>query len=221
MFASEAVWPKQINEATAAYRYLTQEMDILPTVIIVGGDSSGEHLVLSLLHNIQTMELSKPAAALLLCPWVKLLQSGASVSTNKFKDIMKTGSLDEAANMVLGARGRTVFNHLLNFAVPQPRSMTWKDVLPEFTWINVGSHDLFLDDIGNFAANSENDGADVELEVSEGGSHGWQSFVDHATSKKYCSLMPEVDATGLMPGAENIAEGILGIYRKIQNSPGR
>ena len=61
----------------------------------------------------------------------------------------------------------------------------------------------------------------MELEVSEGEPHGWQSFVDHATSKKYCSLMPEVDATGLMPGAENIAEGILGIYRRIQNSPGR
>lgn len=80
-------FPRQLEEAMAAYRYLVEELGIEVERLAVLGESAGGHLVLSLLTNLHLqatggapsvppkppLPLPKPAMALLMSPWIDLL----------------------------------------------------------------------------------------------------------------------------------------------------
>jgi acetyl esterase/lipase len=212
----EAKFPTQQREALAAYRYL-MDQGISPERIIVAGVSAGGHLAVSCLLAIAEEGLAKPRGALLLCPWVNLKNASPSFETNRHKDTLSKSLLDRCVKAIGAGPGADCEPDalcLVNFTTPRSHlpdgPKTWADILPARTWVNVGSHDVFLHDIQTFVQNATADGASVELQVSPGMAHGWQFKLDRATQGEYCGLGPWEDVpVGLMPGSENIAEELL------------
>lgn len=67
----------------------------------------------------------------------------------------------------------------------------WSDILPSHTWVTVGSHDLFIDDIMKFKNHAVADGASIHVEVRVNGTHSWNIIADSGMVKKYCALNPD------------------------------
>ncbi|CEL03345.1 hypothetical protein ASPCAL04501 [Aspergillus calidoustus] len=210
----EARFPTQQREALAAYRYLL-DRGIAPERIVVGGVSAGGHLAISCLLAVAEEGLAKPHGAFLLCPWVNLRNASPSFQTNRHRDILSKGLLDRCVEAVApGADCEPDVSSLIDFTTPGSHlgdgSKTWEDILPVRTWVNVGSHDVFLYDIQTFVQNASADGASVELQVSPGMAHAWQFKLDRSTEAEYCGLGPgEHVPAGIMRGSENIAQGLL------------
>jgi len=73
----EASFPQQIDEVASAYKWLVQDLGVLPSKIALIGESAGGHLALSFLfdHHLKTAHdapsaagLAKPAGAFLISP---------------------------------------------------------------------------------------------------------------------------------------------------------
>ncbi|KAJ0414895.1 Alpha/Beta hydrolase protein [Aspergillus carlsbadensis] len=214
--APEGKFPKQQNEAVAAYQYLLS-LGFNLQQIIIAGESAGGHLAISCLSGLAAAEgdIPKPRGALLLYPWVNLEHYSPSFKTNKHKDALNKRLLDRCVEAVGASSGETGAESklgLVDFTKRGPfdRDKYWKDILPAKTWVNVGSHDVFLHDIEKFVASAEADGADLELQVTPRMGHGWQLSLDRVTEKEYCSLGSGQDVPeGIMRGSENFADGLL------------
>ncbi|KAL3484501.1 Alpha/Beta hydrolase protein [Aspergillus germanicus] len=209
-----AKFPTQQREALAAYRYLTDQ-GIAPEKIVVAGVSAGGHLAISCLLAIAEEGIAKPRGALLLCPWVNLNNASPSFKANRHRDTLSKRLLDRCVEAVgAGVDCEPDASNLVDFTTPRSHladsPKTWADILPARTWVNVGSHDVFLHDIQTFVQNASADGASVEFQVSPGMAHAWQFKLDRATQAEYCGMGPGGDVpVGVMPGSENIAEGLL------------
>lgn len=70
--APEKQFPTQIDEVTAAYKYLIEEENIDSRRILVLGESAGGHLALSLTYNLEQQRLQQPGKLGLLYSWVNL-----------------------------------------------------------------------------------------------------------------------------------------------------
>ncbi|KAF2825462.1 alpha/beta-hydrolase [Ophiobolus disseminans] len=216
--APAATFPTQQNEAVAAYRYLVGEEKIAPGDIVVGGDSAGGHLSLLLLLAVHGEGLERPSGALLAYPWVDLTHSGDSFRRNKDRCMLTRASLEKSVDAVLGgAEGRKKHASVVNFAAPRgQKEACWKDVLPRKTWVNVGADDLFVDDVQAFCRNAERDGAAIELDLSRGKCHGWQTLDDKIGERRYCALGPSEEVSnGLMAGSQNLADGLLKVIEAV------
>ncbi|KAL3441745.1 Alpha/Beta hydrolase protein [Aspergillus insuetus] len=214
--APEGRFPMQQKEAVAAYQYLLS-LGFDSQRIIIAGESAGGHLAISCLSGLGAADgdIPKPRGALLLYPWVKLEHQSPSFKRNKHKDALSKRMLDRgveavgARNAETGAEGQV---GLMDFTKPGPFNgdKNWKAILPAKTWVNVGSHDVFLHDIKAFVASAKADGASIELQVTPGMGHGWQLGLDQATQKHYYSLGSGQDVPkGIMRGSENFAEGLV------------
>jgi acetyl esterase/lipase len=214
--APDGKFPTQQKEAVTAYQYLLS-LGFDPQRIIIAGESAGGHLAISCLLGLAAAEgdVPKPRGALLLYPWVNLQHNSPSFKTNKHRDALNKRLLDRCAEAVRARNGETGVEGklgLVDFTKPRPfdGDRSWKDILPAKTWVNVGSHDVFLHDIKSFVATAEADGADVELQVTPRMGHGWQLGLDRATEKEYCGLRSGQDVPkGIMRGSDNFAEGLL------------
>lgn len=219
--APEATFPKQQQQALAAYEYLIGEIRIDPFKITVLGESAGGHLALTLLYGIAEKKLARPGGASLLFPWVNLTNSGVSFERNKNYDILNKSMLDTCVDIAFPPHRRSHLPHFLNFAAPMQGDYTWKDILPSFTWIQVGLHDLFVDDIISFKQNAELQGARVVLETAPGMPHAWQLLKDMFDRKEFVALQPGENVGELMKGAKNIAQGLLSIIEQRGNPKGK
>ncbi|KAJ3039002.1 hypothetical protein HDV00_012689 [Rhizophlyctis rosea] len=78
--APQYTYPTALNEATDAYKWLTEELEFKH--IIVAGDSAGGNLAAALLHSDYLSKPSPhtqaPLAALLFSPWLDLANKSAS-----------------------------------------------------------------------------------------------------------------------------------------------
>ncbi|KAH8651791.1 Alpha/Beta hydrolase protein [Ilyonectria robusta] len=212
--APKAVLPHQQNEAVAAYRYLIEKEKISPDHIIVGGESAGGHLAVACLLGIALQRLPRPAASILLCPWVNLTNTGASFERNKNLDFTDKPRLDAAAALVLGWPDNHTGDDLANLSAREGRGWRWGDVLPARTWVNVGTYDLFFDDIVAFCDNAVAEGAKLEFEASKEKTHGWQARADHEASESYYQLEPNEEVPeGMLPGSVNVASGLLKVLK--------
>ncbi|KPM42361.1 hypothetical protein AK830_g4232 [Neonectria ditissima] len=64
-------------------RYLIEKEKTSPDHVIVGGESTGGHLDVACLLGIAREGLPRSAASILLCPWVNLTNTGASLNAIK------------------------------------------------------------------------------------------------------------------------------------------
>ncbi|KAF2221606.1 Alpha/Beta hydrolase protein [Elsinoe ampelina] len=208
--APEATWPAPIEAAVAGYRWLVEHEGIDPRNIIPYGESAGGHLVVALLYEIARQKLEKPGHAVLMFPWLNLHNRSTSFDRNKYLDILGRSSLDDAALAVLPESLREKYKNVLDFSRPSD-GHSLKEILPDKTWMSVGSHDRFVDDIIRWTEIARKDGAKVDLEVVPGFAHGGTIARDVFKTTSFLALGPDQDAEGIMPGAEYMASGVLSI----------
>lgn len=157
--APEHPFPAGVKDALQAYGWLL-EQGISEENIVVGGDSAGGGLTLSLLLALREAEAKMPSAAVLLAPWTDLTVSGASYRSNrKFDPIITREGLQEAAAQYAGGR---------DLADPM-MSPLFADLsgLPPLL-IHAASDEAMVDDSRKFAERAAGQGVAVTCKVFDG-----------------------------------------------------
>lgn len=164
--APEAPFPAAIDDAEATFRWLIKDQKVDPGQIIVGGESAGGGLALSLLLRLARQNLELPSAAVLFSPWTDLTMSGASVLANATTDsVLGRTELYWAAELYLN--GTDPRDPL---ASPLFASLGH---LPPIL-LQVGSTEMLLDDSKRFADAVTAAGGRCTIEVWPKMHHVWQ-----------------------------------------------
>jgi len=177
--APDNKYPVQLNEAFEVWNELTKEFN--PEDIIIGGDSSGGHLALTLIEKLKNEKNELPKAAFFISPWTDMTCSGKSYFTNYQKDIilgdpnnsLTEKKLEELKNSEMfcfvGYANRNdpyvspIFGDYTNF----PKSL-----------FIVGSDEMLLDDTLNLVKKIEENGHEVKLYKKDGMSHNFPLYLN-------------------------------------------
>ncbi|RZL91104.1 MAG: alpha/beta hydrolase [Variovorax sp.] len=166
--APEHRYPAALDDASAAYRWLTNQ-GFPPDHIALAGDSAGGGLALSLLLRLRDAGQALPAAAVLMSAWTDLTASGASYGTRAATDpIHQRPMIVAMARNYLGKEG--------NPADPlvSPLFADLKGLPPLLA--QVGDRETVLDDSRDFVARARKAGVDATLQVWDHMIHVFQQF---------------------------------------------
>ncbi|MFC1438701.1 alpha/beta hydrolase [Streptacidiphilus sp. N1-10] len=166
--APEHPFPAAVDDALAAYRGLL-DLGVEPARITVAGDSAGGGLAVAALVAARDAGLPLPSAAVVLSPWSDLTLSGASVTTRAGDDLVLTAdTLGQGAADYLGpADPRS--------ALASPGLTADLSGLPPLL-VQVGSHEILLDDAVTLAARAAAFDVPVDLQIRPGLPHVYQRF---------------------------------------------
>lgn len=165
--APEHPYPAALEDCHAAYRGLLAD-GVDPARLVLAGESAGGGLVLSLLLRLRDEGLPLPAAAAVFSPWSDLSLSGESLVANDALDAMfHAAQAPWLAAQYVGAA--------------DPRDPYLSPVFGDYAGlppllVQVGQHELILDDARRVAARAEAAGVPVALSVWRDVPHGWQLF---------------------------------------------
>jgi acetyl esterase/lipase len=167
--APEHPFPAALQDVTAVYRALVQQSGGADH-ILVSGESAGGNLAIELLIAARAERLPLPRAALLFSPMTDLTVAGESF----------TAKADADPNITATAIRTRAHDYLDTTGVPadDPRvSPIFADLggLPPLL-IQVGSHEVLLDDATRLAAKAAADDVAVILDVTPGVPHVFQAF---------------------------------------------
>lgn len=165
--APEHPYPAALEDVTAAYRALLEQTGS-GGPIVVSGESAGGNLAIELLIAGKAHALTMPAVVLLMSPMTDLTVTGASYATKADAD---------PALSAQAIRTR-VADYLAGTAPSDPAvSPVFADMtgLPPLL-IQVGSHEVLLDDATRLAAKAAADDVAVILDVTPGVPHVFQAF---------------------------------------------
>ncbi|WP_042403325.1 alpha/beta hydrolase [Streptacidiphilus carbonis] len=165
--APEHRFPAAVDDAVAAYRALL-DSGVPSSAVALVGESAGGGLVVAALVALKDAGLPQPAAAAVFSPWADLTLSGDSMAGKAAVDPALTPEgLRTRARDYLGATDP---------AVPLA-SPVFADLsgLPPLL-IQVGSHEILLDDATRLAARAAGQDVWVELQVWPEVPHVFQSF---------------------------------------------
>src|SRR4051794_10431307 len=163
--APEHPYPAAHQDAMSAWRFVRRQ-GIPADAIVVGGDSAGGNLTVTLINRLRGTGEPLPACAWLISPWTDLTMSGTTLDTKDTVDpIIHKGYLGELADAYL------------------PTLVDRKDPLisPLFadlrgfppTLIQVGSAETLLSDATRFAAAAGSADVAVTLEIWRQMIHAW------------------------------------------------
>ena len=156
--APKAKYPTQLKEASQAYSYLINTLNIDPRHISLGGDSAGGNLALQLLRHIakphaqaptlpsKDSKTMRPGKCILISPWVAMDHTSPSVTGNKDMDMLVKECGDRWA---WNWKGGHVDEFTDPITVPPEE---WDLILP-LTLIISGQRELMYDDIQRFCMN--------------------------------------------------------------------
>jgi len=164
--APENPFPAALEDCIASYNWLLKE-GFEQSQIVPVGISSGGTLVISTLLSLRGQGIKLPHASCCMSPAVDLLFEGDSVNYNERKDWVTKGRLSSVA-----------INYLAGQDPKQPlASPLYADLrgLPSLM-IQVGSHEILLDDNLKFYTKAKDAGVNVTLEIWDGMLHCWQVF---------------------------------------------
>jgi monoterpene epsilon-lactone hydrolase len=165
--APEHPFPAAVDDAVAAYRALLDQ-GLPSTSVAFVGESAGGGLVAATLVALKDTELPQPASAAVFSPWVDLTVSGATATSKADVDPALTPeALRIRARDYLGDRD----------AATPLASPVFADLsgLPPLL-IQVGSHEILLDDAARLATNAAEHDVAVELQVYPEVPHVFQGF---------------------------------------------
>lgn len=162
----EAHYPMQLNEAATVLSYLISGKKRSPANIVIGGDSAGGNLALSLLSHIlhprpdtPRVELTTPLrGALLYSPWVCFSTEHDSYVRNGGKDTLIDSMLRSWGSMYLGLSkdGEVPRKDVEtdNYNEPLRNDSAWwqnihRVVGKSFIWM--GKDEVFVDGLREFA----------------------------------------------------------------------
>ena len=165
--APEHPYPAALDDVTAAYRALAEQARSSDP-IVVSGESAGGNLAIELLIAGKAEGLTMPAATLLLSPMTDLTVSSSSYASKAHAD----PAITERA-----IRTR-VADYLAGTDAADPLvSPIFADLsgLPPLL-IQVGSHEVLLDDATRLAVKAAADDVAVILDITPGVPHVFQAF---------------------------------------------
>jgi acetyl esterase/lipase len=164
--APEHPAPAAVEDTLAAYRWLLRK-GIQSTNVAIAGESAGGGLCLASLAAIRDEGLPMPCAAVASSPWLDLTCTADSYVRNARKDISLLGSWEVWSRYYAGA------------ADPRdPRiSPIYADLrgLPPIL-IQVGTHEIMLDDCVSFVEKGREAGVDATAKVWDGMVHCFAFF---------------------------------------------
>lgn len=166
--APEHPFPAAVQDALAAFGGMLKE-GVAVEDVVVGGDSAGGGLALSLLIALRDAGAPMPAGAVLLSPWTDL--SVSAETYDRLADVdpsITREGLAEAARQYLG---RASADHPLV-------SPLFADLngLPPLL-VQVGAHETMIADSTRLAERAEAAGVEVTLETWPEMWHVWQNRV--------------------------------------------
>lgn len=163
--APENPFPAAVDDAVAAYRGLLAG-GCQPERIVVGGDSAGGGLAISLMLALREANLPLPAGAVAFSPWTDLAATGESINTNADRCAMFHGP-----DIAFSAR------YYLGDVDPRNplASPLYADLhgLPPML-VHVGADEVLRDDSTRLAERARTAGVSVELKVWPVVPHAWQ-----------------------------------------------
>jgi monoterpene epsilon-lactone hydrolase len=174
--APENPFPAAVDDAVAAYRALLDE-GVPSSRIAFVGESAGGGLTAATLVAVRDAGLPQPSSAVVFSPWADLTLTGRSL----------TGKADvDPALTPTGMRTRVV-DYLGD---TDPATPLASPIFADLTGvapllIQVGSHEILLDDAVRLAARAAEDDVEVQLQVWPGLPHVFQGFA---------ALVDEADA---------------------------
>lgn len=213
---------QQIGETLGAYTWLTNEMGVSPSKIVIMGESAGGHLILSFLVFLHLQHLQsrisklaekrprKPQHAFLVSPWCDLHNSNPKAvnlrgAEQGFKELLTTWSHLELKGMDPAQKSL-----YLNFAEKKKDRGSWKDILPQNTWVSAGDDEaIFMYDIEDFVEHARGDGAEVQYTVKSMGRHTWQSVASRGHHRTFLDSRAEAKTLQLLSGYKELAEAII------------
>jgi acetyl esterase/lipase len=165
--APEHPFPAALDDAVAAYRALLDE-GVPSAKIAFVGESSGGGLVAATLVALKAAGLPQPSSTAVFSPWADLTVSGASARGKADLDPALTPeALRTRARDYLGARDTAT-----PLASPIFADLTG---LPPLL-VQVGSHEILLDDAVRLASRAADHDVPVELQVWPEVPHVFQGF---------------------------------------------
>lgn len=166
--APEHPFPAAVEDALLAYGWLLSEGHA-PGDIVVGGDSAGGGLALSMLLALREAKAEMPRAAVLMAPWTDLTVSSPSYEELRALDpIITRENLREAGLWYAGRRDPAD-----PMASPLFADLTG---LPPML-IHAGGDEAMLDDSRRFAERALAAGVKVDFKIWPGLWHVFQSAV--------------------------------------------
>jgi monoterpene epsilon-lactone hydrolase len=167
----EGVHTAPLDDVLAAYRSLLDEGIDAERVAFVG-DSAGGALALATQLRARDEGLPLPAATMLLSPWVDLAVTGETMLSNSGKDALFSKPWVEqmAGEFLAGADPRDPY------ASPLYAALTG---LPPI-YVQVGDHELLLDDGRRLAEAARQAGVDVRIDVFPEQQHTFQMMAGRA-----------------------------------------
>jgi acetyl esterase/lipase len=165
--APEHPFPEALEQSLAAYRWLLRETP--PERIVIGGDSAGANLTLTMLLTLRDAGDPLPAAAVCISPPTDMTMSGASYHSNARIDPVLSLSFVTAARRYY-TDGQDLRNPLI--------SPLFGDLhgLPPIL-IHAASDEVLLSDAEAFTARAREAGVAVQLKVWPGMWHDFHTFV--------------------------------------------
>jgi len=161
--APEHPFPAAVDDCVAVYKWLLED-GFKPDDIVVGGESAGGTLTLSLLLALKEQKIGMPKAAFSISPVTDLRCLAASFKYNAGNDIAPMGSWDVWTKLYIADNDPT-----LPLLSPQMGDYTG---LPPLH-VCVGTHEIHLDDCVNVAKKAKEQGVDVILRKWDGMVHAF------------------------------------------------
>jgi monoterpene epsilon-lactone hydrolase len=167
----DGVFPAPDDHVVAAYRWLL-EQGIDAGHIAFSGDSAGGLVSITAQLRARERGLPLPAATMLMSPWVDMEVTGETMVSNAGRDaLFNQPWVQQLAEGYLGA------------ASPQdPRANSLYADLTGFgpLYIQVGGHELLLDDSRRLAEHAEKAGVEVRLDIFPEMQHTFQMMAGRA-----------------------------------------
>ena len=165
--APEAPFPAGVNYALAAYQAIL-EGGVEPSDVIIGGDSAGGNLALSLLGQLVALDAPLPAGVFALSPITDFTFSGDSITDNDASEVILPPSrISEMAGMYLR-------DHPVNDPRASPLNAAFGGAPP--VWLAVGDTEILRDDSLRMAERLQVQGVKVTLTVAQDLPHVWPIF---------------------------------------------
>jgi len=157
--APEHPFPAAVKDALLAYRWLIDQ-GTPPQQIVVGGDSAGGGLTLSMLLALREAKAEMPRCAVLMSPWTDLsVSSPTYVAHRKLDPIIDRDGLGEAGAWYAGDRD-------LRDPMASPLFADLSGLPPMI--VQVGGDETMLDDSRIFADRARAAGVDVSFKIFDG-----------------------------------------------------
>jgi monoterpene epsilon-lactone hydrolase len=165
--APEHPYPAAVDDALAAYEALLDD-GVAPSDVVFAGESAGGGLAVATLVNARDHGLPLPAAAFVMSPYVDLTLAGTTIDTRREVDPLLSREALQA-RVPDYTSGQDAALDLI--------SPIFADLsgLPPLI-IQVGSHEVLLDDAVRLAGQAATADVQVTLDVTPGVPHVFQAY---------------------------------------------